>query len=154
MNENGSIITDRTLVNGAVVKTVFDNVEVWEAENTTCDCDECFPVSGHATKILDGVTTKRLNRTPLDVESVWETWDDLMLRLTGNVGALYDGEVVSVINDQITTYNGTWEIRWNRDGGQHSPYVPATYTYYAVKFADDLSIGEKLGWGELHYQQD
>lgn len=151
-SNNRGIISDRVLVNNTVAKTIIEDAEVWEVENPTCECDDCFPVSGHASKIMNGIVNKRITRAPLDIESIWETWDDLMIRLEGSVGALYDGEVVSVLNDPITTYNGTWEVRWNRDGKKYSPYVPATYTYYAVRFADDLSLSEKLGWAELHYR--
>ena len=79
-----------------------------------------------ATHIQCGVTNHRINREPLDAESVLYSYSHLQSELAmkdktqTREGALYAGMITSVINDSEEAYNGPWYISYQINSGQVS----------------------------------
>lgn len=130
-----------------------NNLEIYTIENKTAECQhECGNHKfGRATKIQSGVTQKRINREPLDIEETWLTWSDLEPRLgPGLVGTLYDGMVISITDDPDDTYNGPWIIRWQNpdDFPDAEPRVEKN-TYFAIRLWDEEEVRYFCGFGHL-----
>ena len=71
-----------------------------------------------ATHIQCGITNHRINREPLDAESVIYSYSylqdklEMRSRTQTKEGALYAGMITSVINDDESSYNGPWYISY------------------------------------------
>lgn len=120
---------------------------IQEVGNTTTTCtDVCNPgTKGHATLVQSGVKYKRINREPLDAESVFMTYSELERRLGPEaIGTLYDGMILSVTDDEDDSYNCAWLIRWQKP----EEGVPEN-TYYATKIVDEDFVRDLIGWGHL-----
>jgi hypothetical protein len=66
-----------------------------------------------ATQIQCGVTNNRINREPIDSESVIYSYDALMQKVRAENGFLYGGQVTSVVNDLDSYRNGPYYISYN-----------------------------------------
>ena len=79
-----------------------------------------------ATHIQCGVTNHRINREPLDAESVLYSYSYLKSKLEmkndtqTKEGALYAGMITSVINDDIDSHNGPWYVSYQINSGKVS----------------------------------
>lgn len=77
-----------------------------------------------ATQVQCGVTNNRINREPLDNETVLYSYADLIERIQPNgaastkKGFFYGGLITSVINDENASYNGPWYISYEVSGSQ------------------------------------
>jgi hypothetical protein len=89
-----------------------------------------------ATKVLYGQTNYRINREPIDAESVVSTYSDIE-RKTGCAthaeGALYPGMIVAVVNDEDESLRGPYYISYESDG--HSPM---SYTKERIMMKSDV----------------
>ena len=67
-----------------------------------------------------GITNWRINREPIDAETVHLTYSDVQNKLVPNStgiipGAFYGGLITSVTSDSNDAYNGPWYISVNQD---------------------------------------
>lgn len=105
-----------------------------------------------ATKVQCGITNRRINREPLDAESVMYSIDDLnnATQMVDNVhtvsGAVYAGMITSVINDKDDDNNGPWYISYAVSNNQVSyikdRILTKTESYNAIKHI-------AFSWGHL-----
>ena len=68
-----------------------------------------------ATQVQCGVTNNRINREPIDSESVVYSYSNLADKLSARSGFIYGGLITSVINDEEKEKNGPWYISYNKD---------------------------------------
>ena len=113
-----------------------------------------------ATHIQTGVVNHRINREPLDAESVMNSYEDLLsyVESTGNgttaEGAFYAGHVTAVVNDMQSAYNGLYYISYGFNEQGHLAY---TANRMASSYEVDQDIIECeetvyntiFGWGHL-----
>ena len=69
-----------------------------------------------ATQVQCGVTNNRINREPIDSESVVYSYSNLADKLSARSGFIYGGLITSVINDEEKEKNGPWYISYNKEG--------------------------------------
>lgn len=76
-----------------------------------------------ATKAQLGTSFYRINREPIDGESVLYSYSDILDRVdrlgptNTKKGAFYAGFITSVTNDADQAYNGPWYISYTQGGG-------------------------------------
>lgn len=114
-----------------------------------------------ATHIQCGVVNHRINRQPLDAESVLYSYSDILERTHAikngvtKKGALYAGMFTSVINDNEEAYNGPYYISYGVDDETgYLSYFPnrLSSTYELNEAVDEVEeeVNTVLfGWGTL-----
>lgn len=106
-----------------------------------------------ATHIQCGVVNHRINREPLDADSVVFSYSDLKDRIDGREGAFYAGMVTAVTNDEDTTYNGPWYVSYQTPTSYSADRI-LTKTE-VMSYVDDVkqSVEEEvhsvISWGHL-----
>ena len=106
-----------------------------------------------ATHIQSGITNHRINREPLDAETINLSYAGMIENIkTGDnggtiKGAFYKGLVTTVNEDPDSSYNGLWLITGVRDEER------GEYAYSAAKIAtkEELDNTAELifDWGHL-----
>lgn len=66
-----------------------------------------------ATQIQYGITNNRINREPIDSESVVYSYDALIEKVNAQNGFFYGGLVTSVVNDENSYKNGPYYISYD-----------------------------------------
>ncbi len=116
-----------------------------------------------ATHIQCGVTNHRINREPLDAESVMYSYSYLQSRLAmknktqTREGALYAGMITSVINDNNTAYNGPWYVSYQINSDQvsyHADRLPTKTEMNSYVDSVKVEIENEINdlvfaWGHL-----
>jgi hypothetical protein len=104
-----------------------------------------------ATKVQCGVTNQRINREPLDAESVMYSMEQLnkATQMKDKVhtvsGVVYAGMITSIINDKDESNNGPWYISYNISNNQVSYLKDRILT----KSESYNAIESAISWGHL-----
>lgn len=96
-----------------------------------------------ATKGQYGITNYRINREPIDAETVFLTYQDIKDRLETNesgngttLGAFYGGLITSVTSDTNIAYNGPWYISYSVSKKDNKDWV--TYSATRIPLTNDI----------------
>lgn len=100
-----------------------------------------------ATKFQYGGTLHRINREPLDDESVLHSYSDLIDRTSPGdkqnrtkVGKFYAGFYTAVVDDENASYNGPYYISYTKTGTAGNTVI----SYHHNKIVCDEEVRDML----------